>query len=53
MDINVPEMLIKLRQGTGRLSRNYEDKGLITILDPRVGRIYNRSYLDRYGIRFL
>lgn len=35
-DYAVPEMLIKLRQGIGRLIRSETDTGLITILDPRV-----------------
>lgn len=31
----VPEMLIKLRQGAGRLIRSETDTGLLSILDPR------------------
>ena len=31
----LPEMLIKLRQGVGRLIRSETDTGLVTILDPR------------------
>ena len=34
-DVIVPEMLIKLRQGTGRLIRSDTDTGIISILDPR------------------
>ncbi len=33
----IPNMLIKLRQGIGRLIRHEDDKGLISILDSRVG----------------
>ncbi|MGH4121717.1 MAG: ATP-dependent DNA helicase [Clostridium sp.] len=44
MEVDVPEMLVKLRQGVGRLIRNYEDKGIVTILDPRVGDTSNRPY---------
>ena len=32
----VPSMLIKLRQGVGRLIRSETDTGLVSILDPRV-----------------
>ena len=44
MEVDVPEMLIKLRQGVGRLIRNYKDKGIVTILDPRVGDTSNKPY---------
>jgi ATP-dependent DNA helicase DinG len=44
MEVDVPEMLVKLRQGVGRLIRNYTDNGIITILDPRVGDNSNRPY---------
>lgn len=37
MEVNVPEMIIKLNQGIGRLIRNYTDKGIVAILDPRIG----------------
>lgn len=33
--VAVPEMIIKLRQGVGRLIRNETDTGLVTILDAR------------------
>lgn len=46
MEVDVPEMLIKLRQGVGRLIRNYKDKGIITILDPRVGNNFKSPYKD-------
>lgn len=32
----VPEMLLKLRQGFGRLIRTRSDRGVIVLLDPRV-----------------
>ena len=31
----VPEMLIKLRQGVGRLIRSEDDTGLVSVLDSR------------------
>lgn len=44
MKVDVPEMLVKLRQGVGRLIRNYTDKGIVTILDSRVSDGSNRPY---------
>lgn len=35
--VDIPEMLIKLRQGAGRLIRSETDTGIVSILDPRVG----------------
>lgn len=35
-DIYLPDMLIKLKQGTGRLIRSSTDTGIIAILDSRV-----------------
>lgn len=34
--VYIPEMLIKLKQGVGRLIRNEEDKGIVCLLDSRV-----------------
>ena len=36
IEIAVPEMIIKLRQGIGRLIRSESDKGIVSILDPRL-----------------
>lgn len=47
MDVNVPEMLIKLRQGVGRLIRNNTDKGIITILDSRINDSSNQPYKNK------
>ena len=33
----IPNMLIKLKQGIGRLIRHEDDRGLISILDSRAG----------------
>ena len=44
MDVIVPEMIIKLRQGVGRLIRCHNDKGIISILDPRLSSKSNRKY---------
>lgn len=37
MNVMVPEMVLKLKQGIGRLIRNETDYGIVSILDPRVG----------------
>lgn len=41
LTIQIPEMIIKLKQGMGRLIRTETDKGIIAILDPR---IYTKKY---------
>ena len=46
MDVAVPEMIIKLKQGAGRLIRSSNDKGIISILDPRVSRKYKTEYRE-------
>ena len=44
----VPEMLIKLKQGFGRLIRTEDDTGIVAILDSRVNRTgaYRKRVLD-------
>ncbi|WP_397571899.1 ATP-dependent DNA helicase [Schlesneria sp. T3-172] len=47
MDYQVPEAVIKLKQGFGRLIRTRYDKGIVVILDPRVKtKRYGRLFLD-------
>lgn len=46
MDYSVPEAILKMRQGVGRLIRTAKDSGLICILD-------NRILTKRYGNLFL
>lgn len=46
MDYSVPEAILKMRQGVGRLIRTEKDKGLVCILD-------NRILTKRYGQVFL
>ena len=36
MDVRVPEMIIKLKQGIGRLIRSASDAGIVSIIDPRL-----------------
>ncbi len=47
MDYSVPEAILKLRQGVGRLIRNSEDKGMVVILDNRIlTKRYGKIFLD-------
>jgi ATP-dependent DNA helicase DinG len=46
-DYQLPEAVIKLRQGFGRLIRTAEDRGIVVILDPRVStKFYGKMFLD-------
>ena len=47
MEVYVPEMLIKLKQGVGRLIRGEDDKGVVCILDPRLSKKSSASYKER------
>jgi ATP-dependent DNA helicase DinG len=43
----VPEAVISLKQGLGRLIRSVSDKGLLSILDPRVRtKAYGKVFLQ-------
>jgi ATP-dependent DNA helicase DinG len=47
MDYSVPEAILKLRQGVGRLIRTAKDQGLVCILDNRIlTKRYGRLFLD-------
>jgi ATP-dependent DNA helicase DinG len=44
---SLPEAILKLRQGVGRLIRTRSDKGIVVILDPRVlNRGYGKAFLN-------
>jgi ATP-dependent DNA helicase DinG len=46
-DYQVPEAVIRLKQGFGRLVRSRTDRGIVAILDPRVlTKPYGRQFLD-------
>jgi ATP-dependent DNA helicase DinG len=45
-DYQVPEAVLALKQGAGRLIRTRSDRGILCILDPRLGK-------RRYGATFL
>jgi ATP-dependent DNA helicase DinG len=40
----LPEMLLRLKQGAGRLIRRKSDRGVLAILDPRA--VTRESYRD-------
>ena len=46
-DYQLPEAVLKLRQGFGRLIRSRSDSGRVVLLDPRVmSKPYGRVFLD-------
>ena len=45
-DIQIPEAIISLKQGAGRLIRDYADKGVLVLCDPRL-------IANKYGQKFL
>ena len=46
LEVAVPEMIIKLKQGAGRLIRSSADKGIVSILDPRVSSRLKTAYRE-------
>jgi ATP-dependent DNA helicase DinG len=47
MDYTLPQAILKLKQGFGRLIRTKQDTGMVVILDPRmVSKPYGRRFLD-------
>jgi ATP-dependent DNA helicase DinG len=47
LDYQVPQAILKLKQGFGRLIRTRQDRGRVAILDPRIlTRRYGRQFLD-------
>jgi ATP-dependent DNA helicase DinG len=46
VELTLPEAVLKFRQGVGRLLRSRTDKGMVTILDPRI-------LTRRYGQLFI
>jgi ATP-dependent DNA helicase DinG len=46
-EYSLPEAVLKLRQGVGRLIRTKRDKGIAVILDSRIlNKSYGRAFLD-------
>ncbi|HEY2586384.1 MAG TPA: helicase C-terminal domain-containing protein [Tepidisphaeraceae bacterium] len=47
MDYSVPEAIIKLKQGFGRLIRSRTDTGIVVVLDSRItGKRYGKLFLE-------
>ncbi len=47
LDYQVPQAVIKLKQGFGRLIRTATDRGMVVILEPRVlTKGYGRMFLE-------
>ena len=47
MEYSLPEAVLKLRQGVGRLIRSTRDRGIVALLDNRiVTRRYGRAFLS-------
>lgn len=46
-DYQLPEAILKFRQGFGRLIRSQRDRGMVVVLDPRVRtKPYGKLFLD-------
>jgi ATP-dependent DNA helicase DinG len=47
MEYNLPEAIIRLKQGFGRLIRTKKDTGIVAILDPRIRtKFYGRWFVN-------
>lgn len=47
MDVQIPEATINLRQGIGRLIRDINDRGIVTLCDNRLNsKAYGKALLD-------
>src|SRR2546423_10636717 len=52
IEYSVPEAIIKLKQGFGRLIRSKTDEGIVVILDSRIKtKRYGRLFLDALPVR--
>ncbi len=46
-EYSLPEAILKLRQGVGRLIRTKQDSGIVVILDPRIlTKAYGKAFLQ-------
>jgi len=46
-DYQLPQAVLKFKQGFGRLIRSKHDRGIVAVLDPRIVRkSYGRAFLD-------
>ena len=47
MQLFLPQAVISLKQGAGRLIRDVEDRGVLVLCDPRIRtRSYGQSFLS-------
>lgn len=47
MEFQLPEAVLKLKQGFGRLVRSHADRGIVVILDKRVkSKFYGRKFIE-------
>jgi ATP-dependent DNA helicase DinG len=47
LDYQLPQAILKLKQGFGRLIRTGQDRGRVVILDPRIlTKRYGRQFLE-------
>jgi ATP-dependent DNA helicase DinG len=47
MDYQLPQAVIALKQGAGRLIRDTADRGVLVLCDPRIHtRAYGRVFMD-------
>jgi len=52
VDYSVPEAVLKLRQGVGRLIRTAKDKGMVVLLDNRVvNKPYGKTFLNSLPVQ--
>ena len=46
-EFQLPQAVLSLKQGVGRLIRDFTDRGLVVLCDPRLtGRSYGRVFLN-------
>ena len=46
-DYQLPEAIIRFRQGFGRLIRTQKDTGMVVVLDPRIrSKYYGRLFIE-------
>ena len=46
-EFSLPEAILRLKQGFGRLIRTQTDKGIVVILDPRIRTAnYGKQFLE-------
>jgi ATP-dependent DNA helicase DinG len=47
MQLQLPQAVLALRQGAGRLIRDLADRGVLVIFDPRIrGKNYSKVFVD-------